>query len=421
MSEENTATLIKQDINFLEYPLWIQDKKKAEKMESGMVWRMDGGFLYKTTYKPPTKVDQIFLFYLLSKSQEEDWCDELELSRFEMLRACEMGTSKYWYDRLEDSLNRWMEVKVEFSGTFYDGEDYLSVNFRIVDLWALKKDDGKKLKIRFSKEWLSCIKNSNFFKHIKFDDIKALRSPLASRLHELLMKTFRGRDVWEIGAKKLADKIPMKEKYPADIIPKIQTAIKRICEKTDLRVVLEVRKPERGKAILRFRRLSKEEDLLFLDKGLFFKLLEEVREDERDKVEVQALLELWLEKLPFTVLKDKILYANEKAKKNYHGFLLTSLKEDWELEEKAKEGDEKTRTSKRTKGIENKDEKNKDDAKRAKILLARSLFENFAEEKKEEIRKPLREKLLKQGTPQNAIDFALQVAIQEYMIKIYLS
>ena len=75
--EENQVhRILKQDINFLEYPLWVQDYKEGE----GYIWKDIDGYVYQTAYKPPTKVDALFLYYLLYVSQQQGWQEEIKLS-----------------------------------------------------------------------------------------------------------------------------------------------------------------------------------------------------------------------------------------------------------------------------------------------------------------------------------------------------
>ena len=80
------------------------------------------------------------------------------------------------------------------------------------------------------------------------------------RLYEILVKIFQEREEWKIEAKKLAQKIPMNEKYVSDIVPKVKTAIRRINEETDLKINLEINRPDRGQASFTFQKLSDKKD-----------------------------------------------------------------------------------------------------------------------------------------------------------------
>lgn len=77
---------------------------------------------------------------------------------------------------------------------------------------------------------------------------------MALRLYEILVKTFYKRDTWEIDIKRLAEKIPMSEKYIAHIIPKVKAATTRIKSNTELDVSVQVVKQGRGQGKFIFQK-----------------------------------------------------------------------------------------------------------------------------------------------------------------------
>ena len=331
--------LVKQDIGFLEYPLWFQDERMAEQNAEGYVWQDREGYVYRAGYKPPAKADRLFLLYLTLKSQNEGWNEQIELTRFEILTACRISPNTHWYQRLEDSLERWKMVGIKFQGTFYDGKDYCSINFGIIDSWKIEKET-KKLQIRFSPEWLLQQKNSNFYKLIDFNEVTVLRSPLTVRLYEILVKTFQGRSKWEIDAVKLALKIPMDKQYPAHIIPKITAAVNRINKQTSLQLSLEVRRPRRGKAIFVFHKLTPKVeneapkaprvlDVAEESQESLEALLALLRAKERGKKTIIGMVSRALRKHDEEYVKRNILYANQFCTKNYRAYLGMALKKDW--------------------------------------------------------------------------------------------
>ena len=60
--------LIKQDINFLEYPLHFVEVKSLKK---GFIWQDMDGYIYKSIYKAPNSFDALILMYLLLESQKQ--------------------------------------------------------------------------------------------------------------------------------------------------------------------------------------------------------------------------------------------------------------------------------------------------------------------------------------------------------------
>lgn len=333
-------TKIKQDINFLEYPLWMQDKQS----EKGIIWSDREGFTYKTGWKAPVKLDLIFLYYLLIESQQRGWTQEIELSQYECLKGCGIQPGKHWRTRLQDGLERWMHVVITFEGVFYNGNEHINgiQQFHILEHWEYL-GKTKKLKIRFTSKWIEQIQRSTYFKVIDFEQIKALRSPLATRLYEILSKSFQNRRNWSCCAHKLAQKIPMKEQYPAHIVPKVKTAINQINEKTNLSIKVTIRRPERGKAIFDFEKQEVPEgngktaappSLKVVDvpqelEESLEALLELLPKKERGKKTLRELLARKLRKHDFAFVRRNILYANKNAKSNYRTYLNKALKEDW--------------------------------------------------------------------------------------------
>lgn len=250
---------IKQDINFLENPLWFQDERLAEQNEKGYIWEDKEGFLYRAGYKPPVKTDAIFLLYLLHLSQQAGWKEEIHLHRYQIIKGCGLTVNAKRYARLEDSLRRWKMVSLEFHGTFYDKKEYISMMFGVIDSWEIDKKT-KQLRVYFSSRYLTKVRESSYFRFVDFNQVKSLRSPLATRLHEILSKMFQARDYWETDAVKLAQKIPMAEQYASDIVLKVGPAVKRIAKHTDLNITMEIRKKARGEIILVFTKHPKGTD-----------------------------------------------------------------------------------------------------------------------------------------------------------------
>lgn len=246
------ADNLKQDLNFLENPIWLQNPK--DKSE-GIKWTDGHGYTFMCNYGAPNKVDAVILYFLLLECQNQNWSQDITLSRYQVLTGCGITPSKKKYERLEESLERWKFTGIRFSGTFYNGVEYESLSFGIIDDWSIRKGD-KKLRVHLNRYWVQKIRESDFFRYISFVQIKQLRSPLALRLYELLVKTFYRRDTWEIDALKLAAKIPMPEKYFSDIAPRVKAATRRIKEKTELKISVKVVKQGRGKGKFIFTKTS---------------------------------------------------------------------------------------------------------------------------------------------------------------------
>ena len=432
--------LIKQDINFLEYNMWFQDEVLANKTTNGYIWEDREGYFYKCGYKLPEKVDFIFLLWLLKQSQDEGWKEEIEFTRYNILKGCDIPVSKPKYDRVVDSFKRWFNVKIQYEGTFYDGKSYQSINFGIIEMWSIEKET-KKIKIRFSPEWLLKIKESNFFKMINFEDIKKLQSPLETRLYEILVKSFQGRNIWEIGIMKLAQKIPMNEKYPAHVIPKIESTVGKINGHLDkigkhsgLKVKVSVRDRERGEGIFVFEKIDEIkidnainsntviENILIdnielndtdndkisklnnikqkkiieptIQTDEYKKLLELLPEIEREKELTKKIILHYLKNKDFDYVRSSILYTNEynKIKKSYLAYLKKSLVDDYGLEIRDTEQAKKKVSGKKRNEDKEQLKKREDDINELKQqkenrIKAKEYMDSLNDEDKEMLKK----------------------------------
>jgi len=332
---------VKQNINFLEYPLWFQDEIAAANAEQGMIWKDREGFVYRAGYKPPVKTDAIILLYLLMQSQKNSYSQELTLTRYQILNDCGLDVCAKSYTRLEDSLKRWKMVGIEFAGTFYDGESYSAINFGIIDSWSIHKKT-KELKVVFSPSFIKMMLGKGFFNYINFAEFKKLRSPLATRLYEILCKSFHGRDLWEINAIKMAEKTPMKERYPAHIVPKIKTAINRINKCSDTNFLLETRKTDRGQTVLCFKKIiaaktllpfhqPEKESFTMPDKPEVIVLINLLPESRRSQKTILEPVIAFYEMRGADYVARNIRYTNKNAKSNYRPYLLKALQNDYGL------------------------------------------------------------------------------------------
>lgn len=332
--------LIKHSVNLLEYPLWFQDECLAENSR-GVTWSDREGYVYRAGYKVPVKTDGIFLLYLLLQSQRSNYTPEMVLTRYQILKDCSLVPSQVWYDRLEDSLERWKMVGVKFEGSFYDGKNYSSINFGVIDSWKIDKTT-KNLHIRFSQEFLTMMMGKGFFKYINFAEFKKLRSPLATRLYEILCKSFHGRDTWEINAIKMAAKIPMKERFPAHIVPKIKTAVNRINRCTDTQFILETRQIKAGQTILCFKKQTVSKSVLMSkqtakeafatpDKPEIKSLIELLPVARRSQKTILEPIIAFYEMRGVDYVARNIRYTNKNAKSNYRPYLLKALQNDYGL------------------------------------------------------------------------------------------
>ena len=390
---------IKQDINFLDKPLWFQMKKSTG--DKGFTWQDIDGYVYYAGYKLPEKMDILFLLYILLKSQQAGYKEKMNFTRHEILKQCGLSRDSKAYDRLKDSLTRWLSVSITFEGTFYDGKKYKKMGFHIIDSYEIDENTGK-LEVCLNPRWLRKIKDSEFFKYINFNYYKALKRPISRRLFEILCKTFKGRSEWTINLLKLGNKLTLSGKkvvkngveieiiYPNIVLRAIVPAINEINRLAEDKNSLDVLGVKGSEAFKIKYSLSEDKKIITFEKvipdwvskeGVEKKSIQEKSKESKRDVVVEELLEIAKSKTKgireavdsaykvkgFDYVKSNILYANKEAKKNYEAFLKKGLEEDWgkgmreeeerKEEEKRKVVEEQKRRFEKSKRLEEERER----------------------------------------------------------------
>jgi hypothetical protein len=341
--------IIKDDINFLEYPNWIVGKRNNYKIY--MIEKRNGKYLISTTEdidRLPDKADKIILYYLLKIILPTN-SNKLETTRYNILKNSIGRTSKKEYEKLIDSLERWLALKIKFEGVFYEGDKYTTRGFHILD--GYKLDEDSRLEIYFNEQYLEQLRNTNYFKLINFDEYKRLKRPVSARLYEILIKTFKDRDTWQIGIIKLAEKLTLEKRegkenyYPSDVIIKLIPAVNEINKRTGLKIHLHYNKETHVCTFTKVkqsdspRSQDKPQEVSLPHKDDRFTALTGLlpKEHEGKKTILEALHRAY-QKHGFDYVARNIRYANRYCKGNYRAYLSRSLKEDWGL---ALEEDEK--------------------------------------------------------------------------------
>jgi hypothetical protein len=215
-------------------------------------------------------------------------------------------------------------------------------------------------------------------------------------LYEILCKSFHGRDTWEINAIKIAEKIPMKERYPAHIVPKIKTAVKRINRNTNAQFLLETRRLKPGQTILCFKKEALPKSSLFEqeatkqtftipDKPEIKKLIELLPMARRSQKTVIEPIIAYYEMHGTDYVSRNIRYTNKKAKKNYRPYLLKALQNDYGLAMQEDEEAARQAIARKAKQAQEIAEREAIERKRQKQQeenqkRAQAYIENFSEE-----------------------------------------
>lgn len=238
--------MIKDDINFLEYPNWTISKKKNATYYS--MQKQNGKYEVLSPLGLPKHFDKIVVYFLLYKLYRESNLSSCTLitNRYEIAKNIFGGNhfSKNVYDRIMKAIKKWKSISINFEGVFYEEDGYTVRGFSIIDEYVLRKETGE-FKIRFSEAYVRQLQETKFYKLIDFEQYKTLHKTSSARLYEVLVKNFKDRTVWAIGIQALAEKLTFEKRekaqkyYPSDVLRYLRPSINEINKKTDLSIKFE--------------------------------------------------------------------------------------------------------------------------------------------------------------------------------------
>jgi hypothetical protein len=328
--------LIKQDINFLEYPLYsLNGRGKKEDIK---VKIDDKKYNLRVGYKTPNSTDMLFLYYFIKRSQEKNFDRKIIMRRSEIIKEVAPSDTAYYYKRLEDTLEIWRNVGLSFQGTFYNGKEYKTIAFGVLDQGELE-ENGNVL-VTFNETFLKILEETNFYRYIDFNELKQLKKPISRRLYELFKKS---KFPFKIEIKKLAQKITLDRKYPSDIIIKLNPAIKEINKNTDLNILFSYKKNEFGKTICVFEQLIGELNKVKKPKEqieLIIELPQKIKDIVPAKYQIKSIYNIIKpyceEPIDIEFIVSNIKYSIINSQKNFPHYLKKSLENDYAAVEREK-------------------------------------------------------------------------------------
>jgi len=232
--------VIKDDINFLEYPNWVIDQKT--KLQKLSIEKANGKYEITSPHGLPTHFDKIVLYCLLHHLfAVSDNCLELTTTRYALAKSIfgRKITDTKQFARIMKALKKWKSLSINFEGIFYADNVYTERYFSIIDDVILNRET-KQLYIRFNQQYVLQLQETKFYKLIDFEQYRKLSRSVSARLYEILIKNFKDRDIWTISIKNLAEKLTLEKRsnaknyYPSDVLAQINPGINEINKKTDL-------------------------------------------------------------------------------------------------------------------------------------------------------------------------------------------
>ncbi|MHB1785277.1 MAG: replication initiator protein A [Acidimicrobiales bacterium] len=193
-------------------------------------------------YGLPTAVDDEILVALiqLTKLGNNFTNRRVSFTRYELLKLLGWGDRGDSYDRIEESLNRWMGVTLYYDKAWWDKDtkSWIDAKFHVLEsVFLVDQDTRRRRKARGQQElmlsWFSW--NEVVFRSFQAENLKrldvdtyfSLKSSVSKRMYRFLDKRFYHRARWEFDLKEFArEHIGLSRNYtPPKIKEKIQPAL----------------------------------------------------------------------------------------------------------------------------------------------------------------------------------------------------
>lgn len=168
----------------------------------------------------PTALDDEVLLGLMQLSCEQGFADrKVHFSRYELIKLLGWRDESKSYRRVEDSLNRWAGVTLQYKRAWWSKEEQCWVNetFHVIDQVTVfdrerigrrrKMAAGTPDKALSSFVWNDTVFQSfkaGYIKALDFDFYKSLGSSISKRLFRFLDKRFYHRGRWEFDLRALS-------------------------------------------------------------------------------------------------------------------------------------------------------------------------------------------------------------------------
>lgn len=196
----------------------------------------------------PTALDDEVLLGLMQLSCDQGFTDRrVHFSRYELIKLLGWRDESKSYKRIEDSLNRWAGVTLQYQKAWWSKEEQCWVNetFHVIDQVTVfdrerierrrKMAKGSPEKALSSFVWNETVFQSfqaGYIKSLDFDLYKSFRSAIAKRMFRFLDKRFYHKGRWEFDLRTFAcEKCGLSKNYSnSELKRKLLPAVKELEE-----------------------------------------------------------------------------------------------------------------------------------------------------------------------------------------------
>jgi hypothetical protein len=242
MTESNTAEVLplrgsgshrfRDELNFAEFPIasvadTIADNVKTLEFTDEIFDPSAGKTVPRTLvitaadkFGLPTALDDEVLLGLIQLSCDRGFADrKVHFSRYELIKLLGWRDESKSYKRIEESLNRWTGVTLQYDKAWWSKEEqcWVSETFHVIDQVSVydreriarrrKMASGSPEKALSSFVWNDTVFQSfqaGYIKSLDFDFYKSLDSAIAKRMFRFLDKRFYHRPRWEFDLRTFA-------------------------------------------------------------------------------------------------------------------------------------------------------------------------------------------------------------------------
>src|SRR3954468_10297697 len=194
----------------------------------------------------PTALDDEVLLGMMQLSCDQGFTDrKVHFSRYELIKLLGWRDESKSYKRIEDSLNRWTGVTLQYRKAWWSKEEQCWVNetFHVIDQVTVfdreriarrrKMAKGSPDKALSSFVWNETVFQSfqaGYIKSLDFDFFKSLDSAISKRMFRFLDKRFYHKGRWEFDLRAFAcEHIGLSKNYSnSELKRKLMPAVKEL-------------------------------------------------------------------------------------------------------------------------------------------------------------------------------------------------
>jgi len=231
---EDLRPVGRDEMNLAEYPITLLTERVPPGIKT-LVFEDRHGTLTVSgsdDYGLPTAPDNDVIVGLiqLTKLRNDFTNPTVTFTRYELLRLLGWPDRGHYYQRLSESLHRWVGVTLRYNGCWWDNKRKrrVSASFHILDEVILPDADDPGIESSFTwgKKFFKSCRDGNL-KRLDVGTYFALKSALSKQLYRHLDKRFYLRRNWTFDLRELAfEHVGMSRKYaPWKIKQELQPAL----------------------------------------------------------------------------------------------------------------------------------------------------------------------------------------------------